>query len=76
MVYHYFHIRFFETKNGKNEKAYSAFHHTPYPSTVDTLKLFLTNNVLKDPTALVTIFSLQPLNRDTYLSLGGMAPAE
>ena len=76
MSYNYFHIRYFETKNGKDYKTQSAYYCTLNPSTIDSLKYFLQNTVLKNPKALVTIFSLQPLERETYLSKGGIAPAE
>ena len=76
MVYNYFHIRYFETIDGNTEKTASAFYYTPYPSTIDTLKFFLANSILKNPDALVTIFSLQPIDRERYLFLGGTAPAD
>lgn len=76
MTYNYFHIRYFETGNGRNDKAYSAYHCTTDPSTIDTLKHFLRTKILKNPNALVTIFSLQPLERDMYISKGGIAPVD
>ena len=75
-MYSYFHIRYFETTKGMDNKAYSAYYCTSKPSTIDTLKSFLRNTILKNPNALVTIFSLQPLEREVYLSKGGIAPVE
>ena len=76
MPFTYLYIRYIETIRGSQKVPGEAFYYSASPSTIDGIKTFVQNVVLKNPAALVNIFSLQPLERERYLALGGKAPSE